>query len=179
MPIKYGELTVIHNMHPTNVFGNISLWLGIEPHATKATKFVFLFEDGDIRDADDVNATGYTFRFIESGRFALPIYFRKKSKDRTCYFFKHPLTIDGKFRVDFKPLFSAYAKFNSSVKVSSNYNGTYYSHQGVEPVERFGIVRINSGESMPRFLFAYESDEFTKEEVIEIIYRIFVDMKES
>jgi hypothetical protein len=40
-------------------------------------------------------------------------------------------------------------------------------------------VRINSGESMPRFLFAYESDEFTKEEVIEIIYRIFVDMKES
>ena len=29
----------------------------------------------------------------------------------------------------------------------------------------FGLVRIKSTEQMPRFQFAYESDEFTKEEI--------------
>lgn len=38
----------------------------------------------------------------------------------------------------------------------------------------FGILRIKSNDNMPRYLFAYNEDEFNRVEVMKIIYNIFV-----
>jgi hypothetical protein len=42
----------------------------------------------------------------------------------------------------------------------------------LEP-EIFGIVRIKSNEYMPQFKFAYDTDEFAKEEIVYLIHTIF------
>jgi hypothetical protein len=43
--------------------------------------------------------------------------------------------------------------------------------------EIFCIIRIKSNEYMPRFQFAYDSDEFTKEEIVYLIHTIFNPQK--
>jgi hypothetical protein len=41
----------------------------------------------------------------------------------------------------------------------------YNCYKSFKP-EIVGLIRIKSTEQMPRFQFAYDSDEFTKEEVM-------------
>ena len=53
MPIKYGELTIIHNAEETDIFKNISIWVGWEPCATNKSNLILLFDDGEIREVNE------------------------------------------------------------------------------------------------------------------------------
>ncbi len=47
MSIKYGELTIIYNEKPPTLFDSLVMWFN-DTQPTK-TKYVFLFDDGEIR----------------------------------------------------------------------------------------------------------------------------------
>jgi len=52
MTIKYGDLTIIHK-ETVNMFTALTTWLGYEKYATKESKLIFLFDDGEVYDAED------------------------------------------------------------------------------------------------------------------------------
>ena len=186
MPIKYGDLTIIHK-ETENVFTTLRTWLGYEKSVTKESKLIFLFDDGEVYDVEDkLKDFKYKFSSICMG-FYYPFYFEKtedteesktKHHYKRIYFFKKPLLENEKKRLNFNPLFSSYTKFNHTLKEPSIYNCIYYCHKYLlnsttnEP-EIFGLIRIKSTEQMPRFQIAYDSDEFTKEEIIYLIHHIF------
>jgi hypothetical protein len=127
----------------------------------------------------------YKFKFLKSS-YGLPIYFEKNSEQlsgettdkinkwrNTVYFYKNPEKIENHLKLNCKPLFSAYSKYNISMGKPSQYNCIYYCHKVIEKSEIFGLMRINSSEIMPRFQFAYDSSEFTKDEIMYLIYYIF------
>jgi hypothetical protein len=172
MPIKYGDLTIIHNESEINIFSTISLFFGYEITSTKESKLIFLFEDEEICEADD-KIKKFKFTFFECSSSRLPSYFEKGGKHKEVYFKKTPTKKEDKLWIDFKPLFSPYKKYNTYIREASCYNGIYYCHKLCSKTEVFGILRIKSSETMPRFQFAYDSNEFTKEEVIYLINHIF------
>ena len=53
MPIEYGELTIIYNKEETTLFTNLIMWLNYEGTPPKTSKYVFLFDDGEICDLYD------------------------------------------------------------------------------------------------------------------------------
>jgi hypothetical protein len=176
MAIKYGELTIIHNEEDTNIFTNIITWMGYEKFATPKSKFVFLFEDGEIYDAEN-NLKDYKYNFLINSTYKLPSYFEKNNENtekckRNIYFYKNPVKHENKEVLDFRPLFDSF-NYDASINTSSRYNSIYYCHKESNMPEIFGLLRIKSSEIMPRFRFAYDSNEFTKEEVIYLINYIF------
>ena len=102
--------------------------------------------------------------------YVLPIYFEKtiKTKDKK----KHLLIYFEKKIKCFNQLFTNYPKYKSDMTIVSKYNCIYDCCTSLKP-EIFGLVRIKSTEQMPRYQFAYDSDEFTKEEIIFLIHHIF------
>jgi hypothetical protein len=73
----------------------------------------------------------------------------------------------------FSNFFNNYTKYSNQNLVVSKYNSIYYNYNNLGESQIFGIVGLKSSESKPRFQFAYDSDEFTKEEIIYIINYIF------
>jgi hypothetical protein len=171
MSIKYGELTINHTKEEPDIFTSLSMWFGYERRATKSSDLVFLFEDGEIYIADD-KIPDFEFKFIYSIANKMPMYFDKKDKTST-YFYKTPVKKEDKLKLDFIPLFKTYEKYNSSMNIASSSNCIYYCYKSLKKPEVFGIIRLKSNENMPRFQFAYDSNEFTKEEVIYLINYIF------
>jgi hypothetical protein len=175
MPIEYGELTIIYNKEETTLFTNLIMWLNYDVTPPKASKYVFLFDDGEICDLDD-NFKDLNFKFLNSTSNSMPVYFQKKSDKsyNKTYFYKNPIEDENNKRsIDFKKLFSAYTNFSKKISIASIYNCIYYCHKSSTKPEVFGIIRINSNDYMPRFQFAYDSDEFTKKEIIYLIHYIF------
>ena len=178
MPIKYGELTIIYNEEEITVFSSLLMWLSYDIEPPKKSNFVFLFEDGEICDTKD-KLKDFKFKFFDSSFRKTPIYFEKKienkdNKESQVYFHKD-LTLNdkGQQMLDFRQLFASHSKYNSYTRIPSVFNSIYYCHKSSLKPEIFGIVRIKSTETMPQFLFAYDGDEFTKEEVVYLINYIF------
>jgi hypothetical protein len=177
MPIKYGELTLIYDRKQT-IFSNLLMWLKSEDYSKKEYKYIFLFDDGEICDADD-KLTDCKFKYCESCLTAAPLYFEKPIKNKedlysTTYFSKKPNTdTPGVLALDFTALFSSYSKYNRLINIPSAYNCIYYRYKRSLNPEIFGLIHIKSNDYMPRFQFAYDSDEFTKEEIVYVIHSIF------
>jgi hypothetical protein len=154
MTIKYGELTRIKSQA---IFSSFVSWFN--PEYT-TTNYVFLFDDGEICDLND-KLKDLKFVFLVSCASVMPLYF---TKDNT--YFKQDE------KNDFDKLFSSYSTYDSCV-IDSIYNGIYCCHKnGIKP-EVFGMKRIKSSDTMPRYQFAYDTDEFTKEEIVYLIHYIF------
>ena len=191
MPIQYGELTIMFNKDEVGLLTNVLMWFQYEPAPPKKSTYIFLFEDGDIRDMDEDTLPKCLFTFFNGQLTPLPLYFeRPKNISQTInqrYCHKRPIkkqTNDTNvFTIDCRSLFGAYSKYHISNGLRSCYNCIYYlqtpldlvncnkKENGVSP-EIFGIIRIQSNEYMPRFQFAYDSDEFTKDEVMYLIYKM-------
>jgi hypothetical protein len=166
MPIKYGELTIINNKEETTLLTSFLLWLEYANKPPKNSKYIFLFDDGQICDYDD-NIFNFNFKFSNIILSNDILYFKKNNH---TYFNKQPiLNKNNEASLQFKNLFSSYSKYNIKTAIPSIYNCIYYCHKVLLPKEIFGILRIKSNESMPLFQFAYDSDEFTKEEIIYLI----------
>jgi hypothetical protein len=89
-----------------------------------------------------------------------------KGQINSTYFYKQPKQDkNNNPSLNFTNLFSSNSKYKFDKRTPSTYNSIYYCHKNALEREIFGIVRIKSNEYMPRFQFAYDSDEFTKEEL--------------
>jgi hypothetical protein len=176
MSIKYGELTIMYDKEQT-IFSTLLSWLKYEEHIEKNYKYIFLFDDGEICNHKD-KFIDFNFYFCNSIISVMPLYFEKNNKkennNQQTYFHKKIYTEKNKnYLLNFNKLFSLYSKYDLSMNINSDYNGIYYCHKNSLLPEIFGIIRIKSNEYMPRFQFAYDSDEFTKEEIIYLIHYIF------
>jgi len=188
MPIQYGDLTIVYPKPSTSIFAS---WF---PSCTTNanTKHVFLFEDGDICEAKD-RLIDFQYSFLTSCVSSVPPYFEKLQTDtnRRIYFHKkpdnkedaivlEPSSVYSRPTIDiniFTNLFQSYSKYNRDMCIQSKYNSIYYCYRTstINP-EIFGIVRIKSSDDMPRYQFAYDTCEFTKDEIVYILYRIFNPM---
>lgn len=176
MNIKYGELTIIYHKE-TNMFTNFLSWLDyFDEIPPKTSKFIFLFNDGEICDSND-KFIDFNFKFFNSVLSPPPFYFEKmkndNKNDNEIYFLKDAIKKNYNCSIDFNELFSSYSKFNSSMNIKSNYNCIYYCYEMLLKLEIFAIIRIKSKNDMPRYQFAYDSNKFTKDEIIYLIHKIF------
>jgi hypothetical protein len=175
MSIKYGELTIIYNKEQ-NIFTNLLIWLKYREKPPNNSKYIFLFDDGEICDSDD-KFKDFHFKFCNTVLSVMPLYFEKTIKNidslNNTYFYKKPIQKDKKMVLDFNELFSLYSKYNKCLNIESSYNSIYYCHKNLSKPEIFGLLHTKSNEYMPRFQFAYDSDEFTKEEIVYLIHHIF------
>jgi hypothetical protein len=175
MPIKYGELTIIHKQEEytlTNIFNWLTNW------SPNKSTYIFLFEDGEICEYT-YKSTEVEFDFeLYGSSFKMPFYFHRKEDNHECeyrlYFYKNP---DGystyNSLTDFNALFGNYSKYDEyCVNVISKYNSIYDCYKNLSKIVILGIVNIRSNESMPRFQFAYDSDEFSKKDIVCLIYKI-------
>ena len=160
MAIKYGELTVIH--HEQTKLESLVCWITNKEY--EKTKYIFLFEDGEICDSEKV--VDFYFKFLDSFASPVPVYFEKtiKSPHLQIYF--------NKKLKNFNEVFANYSKYDSRMTIVSKYNCIYDSCRSFPLPDKFGLVRLKSTEQMPRYQFAYDSEEFTKEEVIYLIHHI-------
>ena len=166
MTLKYGELTIIYNNNVQTVVNTFFSWLNNEELKKELPKYIFLFDDGEICDAED-KLLDFHFNFLKGFMSVLPVYFEKtikKEKYLQIYF-------ENKIKCS-NQLFTNYPKYKSDMTIISKYNCIYDCCRSLNP-EIFGLIRIKSTEQMPRYQFAYDSDEFTKEEIIYLIHYIF------
>lgn len=173
MPIKYGELTIVYK--DQTLFTNLLIWLNYEVKPPVNSKYIFLFEDGEINEYDD-KIKNFNFDFFNNIFPAMPLYFEKRKinkYDNNIYFYKKPIKKNNIYTLNVNKLFNLYSKYDKQIIIPSKYNVIYYCHKSEEEPEVFGIIHIKSNEYMPRFQFAYDSDEFTKEEIVYLIYNIF------
>ena len=193
MTIKYGELTIIKDKEHSTL-SSLLYWITNDEHLAKKSKYIFLFDDGEICEAEDkllgdfnfsflnsINLDQIPFSFTNSFRSKLPKLFEIKSKESDelrVYFHKSMNIKTLGSLLDFNQIFISYSKYMSDMNILSEYNCIYYCHKYLlnsetnEP-EIFGLIRLKSTEQMPRFQFAYDSDEFTKEEIVYLIHHIF------
>ena len=181
MPIKYGELTIIYNKEQTNVITNLLTWLQYEPQPPKQSKYVILFDDGEIYDVDNT-ITDCKFHFQYGSYTHFPIWIERKNENPSSYnklyFYKKPIQKDNNIRLlDSSALFYSCSKYHDSNRVPSCYNCIYYcidcAYGYDSKVEVFGMIRIKSNDYMPRFLFAYDSEHFTKDDMIYLLHNMF------
>ncbi len=169
MTLKYGELTIIYDNKVQTLVNTFFSWLNDEELKKEPTKYIFLFDDGII--CDETNIKDFNFEFLNSCLNLMPAYFHREKFVR-IYFRKRDKEIKTK-KIEFDNLFMSYPKYDSSVHTKSVYNEIYYCHKNLGQLNVFGIIRIPSSDNMPRFQFAYDTTEFTKEEVSYVIHHIF------
>ena len=174
MTIKYGELTIIKGQPKLISWLN---WLTNEEPSETKSKYIFLFDDGEICDAED-KLLDFNFNFLNSILLSvLPLYFekeiKKESQRRKIYFNKEINTKNSDSLLCFNQLFISYPKYKCDMNILSEYNGIYFCHKISIKPEIFGLIHIKSTEQMPRYQFAYDSEEFIKEEIIYLIHYIF------
>ncbi len=168
MPIKYGELTIIYNKEPT-IITNLLVWLNCVEEPVNKEKYIFLFEDGEICEYNN-KITDFNFKFCCISSM-MPLYF-EKNKHRSYFLKSHISNIKPICLDNYTRLFSLYTKYDNNLIMNSKYNCIYNCYKHTFP-DVFGIIKIKSTELMPRFQFAYDSDEFTKQEIIYLIYTIY------
>jgi len=178
MPILYGEITCVLN--DENSFTNMLMsWLNLEIIDHTNSKIVILFEDGEICEMND-KLKDFQYEFSHDNTHVMPIYFEKnitnESTSKQIYFKKEPIYKEGKNRLYFKNLFNSHKSY--LLNYQSVFNCIYYcnilnNNLKLDTSDVFGLLHIKSAESKPRFMFAYDSDEFSKEEVIYILNYIF------
>jgi hypothetical protein len=192
MTIKYGELTIIKDIEQSTL-SNLLYWITNEEYKVIKSKYIFLFDDGEICEAEDkllgnfsflngINLDQISFSFTNSFRYKLPRLFEIKSKEseKLCvYFHKGMDTKSLGSLLDFNQIFISYSNYKCDMNILSEYNCIYYCYKSslnstTNESEIFALIRIKSTEQMPRFQFAYDSEEFTKEEIVYLIHHIFI-----
>jgi hypothetical protein len=183
MPIQYGEFTIIHNEEEEGFFNSIFRnWFNTEIQAHQTSQIVILFEDGEICEIKD-KFKDFKYIFLDSSRAPTPSYFERNTTDeneyKKIYFKKDTKNIDGIERLNGTAIFQNYSKYAKGNAMASVYNSIYYHNKNSNKPEVLGFIRIKSSESKPRFQFAYDNDEFSKEEVIYLINYLFKNKIET
>lgn len=179
MPILYGELTIVHA--PEQISGWFSMFsslFGNEYRINKQSKILATFDgentiyETDQLDKGQLAKYNYQYTYLNTQKDGnlFPRYFNKNDKRNTheytqMFFLETPKMVDDKLSIDFRALFSACQKRHQNKNLPSAYNFVYYCFSP-QRKQVLGLLRIQSSEEMPRFLFAYDDDEFTKEEVL-------------
>jgi len=175
MTIKYAEVTIIFDTVNEGLFSNLKRNLfGYETFCNEESDIIISFDNGTISCVKN-DLKDCKFKFFNGLSDLLPSHFEtnKKVKFRHVYFHRAPIKKeDGNLHLDFKTIFPSEMQLKYKI-VASCFNCIYYwnNRDGIKNV--FSILKLYSNEDKPRFLLAYDSDEFNKDEVIYLVNCIF------
>ena len=179
MSIRYCEITIIHNQDNHDWLINLQKWFDyhIERPVTENSDIILLFDDETIYNIKN-GCKDCNFKFFKSIYNFLPGYFSRKNTNdsirNTTYFEKEPIVINNNKTLDYNKMFQFSEKYKKCKRIASSYNCIYYCYKnGCDKPEIFSILRIYSNEDKPRFLLAYDSEDFVKEEIIYLVYCFF------
>lgn len=182
MPVQYGEITIIHNEKEEGLVKSIFRTLfDYEFKPQKNSQIIVLFENGEICEIKD-KLKDFHYEIFDDSLSMTPRYFDKNINNthyRFIYFRQESKIFENKEYLDFNNLFKYYSKYSKDNTCDSTYNCVYYKNKCPEKVEVFGIIRLKSTETKPRFQFAYDTDEFSIDEVIYLINYIFKNKIQS
>lgn len=177
MSIKYAEITVIFDTVNEGLFTNLKRnWFKWETFCDDESNIIISFNDGTISCVKD-DFKDCNFKFFAGISRHLPMHFERykteNEKYRSVYFAKNPeKKEDGNLHLDFTKIFSS--EMTKKYKMDAScFNCVYYCHNGSETKNIFSILKIYSNEDKPRFIMAYDSDEFNRDEVIYLVNCIF------
>jgi hypothetical protein len=171
MPIIYAEITIIFNLEKetmSNYFNR--LLLGNENQTTDNDTIIILFEEEVICDVKKECINSKIIMEMGPKFFDLPLYFDTTDKNKT-FFSKSPQECNGIRKMDFNPIFANCKKHRTTKKEESIYNCIYYVLK--DKIDVLAIVRINTSDTQPRFLLAYDDEYFKKECIIYFVNYIF------
>lgn len=173
MTIKYGDLTIVHENIPT-FLSMLERCFSVEERITSRSDFIFVFEEDQEKIYDTNDIQDFKYNFIQNTlTVSLPIYFEKEIKEK-WYINKSPdIDENGNNSLNIDNLFKNYKYYTFNKTGPSYYNCIYYYNKGHVKCDAFGIVYIKSSTKMPRYKFAYDDEQFTKEEVIYLIKYLF------
>jgi hypothetical protein len=177
MSIKYAENNVIFETVNEGIFTNLSRnWLGRETFCDEDSNIIISFDDGTLSSIKD-EFKDCNFEFFVGISTLLPLHFerckRENEKYRNVYFAREPeKKADDNLHLNFNKIFSSEIRKKYKF-VASCFNFIYYCHTHAEIKEVFSILKLYSNEDKPRFLLAYDSDEFNIDEVIYLVNCIF------
>lgn len=176
MTIKYAEITIIFDTKNEPLFTNlVRNWLGYETFCHENSDIIISFDDGTLSCVKD-EFKDCNFKFFVGISTLLPLHFeqgnREKEKYRNTYFQRQPeKKVDGNLHLDFKKIFSS--EMIKKYKMDAScFNCVYYCIKNNNQ-DVFSILKIYSNENKPRFLMAYDSDEFNRDELIYLVNCIF------
>jgi hypothetical protein len=195
MPIKYGEIFIKHNTN--NLWANAVFWFGYdEQPVSEDSTIIVKFDDDDIQEVSN-KSTNVNFEF-NNDTYYIPtiVTIKRKCRDIDIYIndkyfrIEPKINNDGKRKLVFRNIFKNYEHYNSNNTVASYFNCIYSKVKVIESekvveserkaavftvkeVEVFSVVRIKSSISSPRYQIAYDSNEFSKDELLVLINYIF------
>jgi len=178
MPIRYAEITIIKNLKEESMlrYFNRTL-LGNENSINDNDTIIILFDDETIYDTKPPHLNKpFSMGIPSSSFYGYPIYFEIKDNNE-CFFLQRPSIIHELPKLNFNLIFSNNPKFSISIKEPSIYNIIYYTilnkNKNRGEHEAFAIVKIKSNEEKPRFLLAYDEENFNKNDIIYFVNYIF------
>lgn len=172
MPINFADLTIIHN---DSFITNTLLYFNYEQYSSKDSQMILLFSDDTIINLDNIlNKNKISFDGSNSSQ---NLFFKKKKMDDTYQtYFKKCTT----FKNDIEYLnYDELLGKNKIGYTPSIFNCIYYKIDfqigNIERIKKdvFGIIHKKSSQYKPLYKIAYDSDEFTKEDVAYIINYLF------
>jgi hypothetical protein len=177
MPIKYVEIFIKHNTE--NLWTNAVFWFGYdEQPVSKNSTIIVKFDDDDVQEVYNKSTNSDVNFEFTNDKYFIPTIFTIKRKDNNNIYFRIDPKInnDGKQTLVFRNIFKKYEHYNCNNNMASYFNCIYYRNKLVESVKKvevFSVVRIKSSISSPRYQIAYDSNEFSKDELLVLINYIF------
>jgi hypothetical protein len=178
MPIQFAEVTIIQE---ETLFRSFWHTVGFESNITENDMIILTFDGDDYpwntKTEYETKTREKKISFSEPKGNRYPLWFEtdkvtsKINRPQTEWLKRCKTNEEGKevLNVD---LFKNHHKFKKDCMMPSSYNAIYYSMSSNEK-ETFGIVRIKSTETKPRFMVAYEDTRFDKSDVIYLVHCLF------
>ncbi len=171
MPIKYGEIFVKHNTD--NLWTNAVFWFGYdEQTVSEDSTIIVKFDDDDVQEISSELCGANNIKFNAH------ISINKDDKEY-MYFKREPMKRhNSTLSLYFCGIFKNYKMYDYNNNLASYFNCIYYKYKIANPVKKidvFAILRVKSSVSSPRYQVAYDSDDFSKEELLYLINCIFRD----
>jgi len=174
--IKYGEITITNKNNP--ILSKLIRYFGHESKISDSSDIIILFdEDKSVIDTKDIQNDSH-FGFYTGLNCSIPSWIDRDNKDgmREMFFYKKPTLINGEFTLIFKYIFNNFEKYNKEYKyniVPSIFNCIYFRNTQTEKEDIFSIQKIASNETNQRYIFAYDCNEFTRNDIAYIVEVIF------
>ena len=173
MKVKYGEIFVKHNTE--DLWTNASLWLGYDEETINSedTTIIVEFDDKDIREVSNKSTNSNVNIEFKNDKYII-----KRGDKDNVYFAEEPhIGTYGKRSLGVGKIFKNYKYYDAANGIASSFTCIYCKHNVVDGIVKkllgFSLIRIKSSISSPRYQMAYNSDEFSKDEILCLINCIF------
>jgi|LauGreSuBDMM15SN_2_FD.fasta_scaffold04372_2 hypothetical protein len=167
MSILYAEVSVIQE---ETLFRTMFRLTGYECAITDEDTVIMTFDNDEFPYDTRVEFSKRkkTFSFSEPKKDNFPLWFETdKERINTVWLKQSVVNADGIEQLDCTEMFKDYQKTNNSLERSA-FNAIYYSMS--DGKDLFGIIKIKSSPSKPRFIVGYNRRYFDKSDVVYLVH---------